>query len=216
VTRMDNQPPPPEDKTDSPAGWYADPLGSSNQRHWDGAAWTTEIRAAKGATSATGGGADSGWWAANWRYVALTAVGFLVGAVIGASGNNSDTTTSTVTDRNREVTTKTVPKIRTVTETVTAKAAPAEPATSTEPSSTSGEVQTFSGNGGKNLGNIEISSDSTLSWTNDGGVFQIFANEYEVLVNSAGHSGDTFLPTNTYSSMQTNAVGNWTIRIEPK
>ncbi len=61
-----------------------------------------------------------------------------------------------------------------------------------------------------------MSTDSTLTWTNDGGIFQIFANEFEVLVNSSAHSGDTFLPADTYSSMQTNAVGNWTITIEPK
>jgi hypothetical protein len=210
-TAMQNQPPPPDENNGSPAGWYSDPLGSSSLRYWDGAAWTTDIQAG-GTTSSPGGGKRGGWWSANWRYVAFTAAGFLVGGVIGASGNSSKTTT--VTNTSREVMTKTVPEVRTKTETVTAKAAPTEPAP--VPSSSSGEGQAFSGNGGKNLGNVEVPTDSTLSWTNDGGIMQIFANETEVLLNSTGHSGDTFLPAGTYSSMQVNAVGNWTISIEAK
>jgi hypothetical protein len=138
-----------------------------------------------------------------------------VGGAIGASGNSSDTT-ATVTNTSREVTTKTVPQVRTITQTVTAKPAPAGTPASSESSSSSGEAQAFSGNGGKNLGNIEVATDSTLTWTNDGGIFQLFANEFDVLVNSQGHSGDTFLPAGTYSSMETNAVGDWTITIEPK
>lgn len=206
---MSNQPPPPDGDVKAAVGWYPDPLGSSNLRYWDGAGWTTDIPTGDRTPS------SGGWWSRNWRYVAFTVAGFVVGGVIGASGN-SGTTTETITNTRREVTTRTVPKLRTVTDTVTDKGLPAKPAASSESSSSGGAVQTFSGNGGKNLGNIDVSADSTLTWTNDGDIIQIYANEYDVLVNSQGHSGNTFLPAGTYSSMETNAVGNWTIKIAPK
>ena len=196
------------------AGWYPDPKDPSNQRYWDGSKWG----ASPTGTPTPSSRPKRSWWKSNWRYLAVTIAGLIVGIAIGATGNDEETTTVTNTDR--IVRTKIVPKIRTVTKTVEAppdEAVAEAPAAESGSSGSSGdEVQTFSGNGGENLGNIEVPADSTLSWTNDGGIFQIFANEYEVLVNSQGHSGNTFLSAGTYSSMQTNAVGNWTITIEPE
>jgi hypothetical protein len=160
-----------------------------------------------------------GWWSANWRYVAFSVGGFVVGGVIGAAGGSQSTTTDTATQvvHKVKVVTRTIPKVRTVTETVPSESpSPSEAPPAGSGGSSGGSSQSFSGNGGKTVGNIEVPTDSTLHWTNDGGVFQIFANEYEVLVNSQGHSGSTFLAAGTYSKLQVNAVGNWTINIEAK
>jgi hypothetical protein len=73
----------------------------------------------------------------------------------------------------------------------------------------------FSGNGGKGLGTIRLSRQSVLSWTNDGPLFQIFANG-GVPVNSQAHRGTTVLDAGSYTHFQVNAVGNWTISIKAK
>jgi hypothetical protein len=78
-----------------------------------------------------------------------------------------------------------------------------------------GATRSFSGNGGKNLGSVRIPEDLTLRWTSDGGVFQIFADG-RVLVNSQGSSGTSAVAAGTYRNVVVNAVGNWTITIEPK
>lgn len=94
-------------------------------------------------------------------------------------------------------------------------AAPAPVATPEQDAPAAGEVQTFSGNGGKNLGTITVAEDSILEWTNDGDIFQIFDAEFGVPVNSQANSGDTALSAGTYRDFQVNAVGNWTITIRP-
>jgi len=79
----------------------------------------------------------------------------------------------------------------------------------------SGEGQSYSGNGGKSLGTITVEKESTLEWTNDGSVFQIFTSQ-GVPVNSQAHSGTTVLEAGTYHQFQINGDGNWTIKIVPK
>jgi hypothetical protein len=75
--------------------------------------------------------------------------------------------------------------------------------------------QSFSGNGGENLGTISVEKESTLEWTNDGALFQIITSE-DLPVNSQAHSGTTVLEPGTYQHFQINAIGNWTIKIVPK
>jgi hypothetical protein len=75
---------------------------------------------------------------------------------------------------------------------------------------------TFSGNGGKSLGNITVPNDSTLVWTDDGDVFDLNDDSYGIYVNSQGRSGTTDVPAGTYNHVTVNAVGNWTIKIVPK
>jgi hypothetical protein len=75
---------------------------------------------------------------------------------------------------------------------------------------------TFSGNGGKNLGTVDVPMDSTLTWTNDGDIFQIFSDEGGLFVNSQANSGTTDAPTGTYSGVLVNAIGNWMITIKPR
>ena len=56
--------------------------------------------------------------------------------------------------------------------------------------------------------------DSTLRWTNDGDISQIFDLEsFEWYgVNSQAHQGDSFIPAGRYV-LTVNAIGNWTITI---
>ena len=74
---------------------------------------------------------------------------------------------------------------------------------------------TFSGNGGKSLGTLHIAKESVLTWTNTGGIFQIFSDE-DVPANSQAHRGTTVLDAGTYHHFQVNAIGNWTISIKAK
>jgi len=85
-------------------------------------------------------------------------------------------------------------------------------------SSTPDGVQTFSGNGGKNLGTIKVSTDSVLEWTSEGALFQIFSSSIDAPapVNSQGGSGDTVLSKGDYDEFKVNALGNWTIKIRPR
>ncbi|HEX8065916.1 MAG TPA: hypothetical protein VF520_05270 [Thermoleophilaceae bacterium] len=84
------------------------------------------------------------------------------------------------------------------------------------PSAPNESGQSFSGNGGKNLGRVKVATDSVLRWTNDGDVFQIFDDEGGLFVNSQAHEGDTAVAAGTYTNVQINAIGNWTIQIQPR
>lgn len=82
-------------------------------------------------------------------------------------------------------------------------------------------VKRFSGSGGKTLAPFTLNEDSTLRWTNNGGIFQIFdsiddpgAENAGVPVNSQAKSGDSFLKAGEHK-FQVNAAGDWTIRITP-
>jgi hypothetical protein len=124
----------------------------------------------------------------------------LAGGVIALAG--CSTSTKTVTTTVTETQTRTETVTRTVTKRIKAKPKPLRPT-----------ALTFNGNGGKTLPPVTVHHDSTLYWTNDGGIFQIFT-ESGVPVNSQAGSGDTFLSAGTYT-MQVNAMGNWTIKIVP-
>jgi hypothetical protein len=81
--------------------------------------------------------------------------------------------------------------------------APSPPTQSNSPS--------FSGNGGKNIGTINVASDSTIRWTDDGGLFQVL----DFGINSQGQSGTSALAAGTYRNVEVNALGNWTLKIVP-
>jgi hypothetical protein len=91
----------------------------------------------------------------------------------------------------------------------------ASSASPTTSSATSAAPQEFSGNGGKNLGAVQVEQEATLEWTNDGAYFGIYTDK-SVPVNSYGHSGSTVLEAGSYSRFYVNALGNWTIKIVPK
>lgn len=160
------------------------------------------------------------WWQRRWGAITIGIVGLFVGAGIGgAAGGNTKTVTETQQASAQAATTTVQPRVvvHTHTVTVTAESHTTPPATPASPASAEGggEGQSYSGNGGKSLGTIAVEKESTLEWTNDGSVFQIYTSE-GVPVNSQAHSGTTVLEAGTYKSFQVNAVGNWTIKIVPK
>jgi hypothetical protein len=73
----------------------------------------------------------------------------------------------------------------------------------------------FRGNGGKTLPPFSVSQPSTLFWTNNGGIFQIFPSgaSGNGSVNSQAAKGWTYLPAGRYA-LQINAIGDWVIDIE--
>ena len=161
----------------------------------------------------------SPWWQRRWGAVTIGILGLLVGTGVGeAAGGN----TKTVTEQQQasaQTVTNTVttvhPRVVVHTHTVTVTAESQTTPTSTVGTESGGEGQSYNGNGGKSLGTITVDKESTLEWTNDGSVFQIYTSE-GVPVNSQAHSGTTVLEAGTYKSFQVNAVGNWTIKIVPK
>ena len=133
---------------------------------------------------------------------------FVVAITLIFSGCGS-TKTTTIDQVETHTQTITVPHI--VTRTIRATPTPAP----IQDINSGSDIQSFSGNGGKNLGAITVNGESTLEWTNDGILFQIYTNE-NVPVNSQAHSGTSVLEAGKYSRFQVNAVGSWTIKIVPK
>jgi hypothetical protein len=163
------------------------------------------------------------WWFEDyWRYLATAIAGLAVGAAAGVGvatgvpGLQSTQTvvhpprTYTVLRTRTETATGTVTNAPTSTQTATAQGG----ATATVPAS-SGSVS-YSGNGGKNLGTIAVSSSSTLHWTNDGALIEINDDSNGIAVNSEAHSGTTAVDPGTYENVYVNASGDWTITITPR
>jgi hypothetical protein len=160
------------------------------------------------------------WFEDHWRYL-VTAVAWLaVGAAAGvgvATGVPWQSTESVVNPPS----TSTVLRIRTETATdaVTngptgTQTATAQGATAAVPASP-GSVS-YSGNGGRNLGTITVSSSSTLHWTNGGALIQINDDSGGIAVNSEAHSGTTAVEPGTYKNVSVTAIGKWTITIKPE
>jgi hypothetical protein len=154
------------------------------------------------------------WLQSHWRVMAIGFTGFVVGAVAAAGGGKpANTTTIAHTIIDRQTDTVTVPgPIRIRTKVKMVPAPTATPARSSSQNS-SETGRSFSGNGSKNLGTITVNHDSTVRWTNDGDLFQVFDDNFGFGINSQGGSGESALPAGTYSNVSVNAAGNWTLRI---
>ena len=137
----------------------------------------------------------------------------MVGGVIGVASAGTDTTITRVTTHaltETQTETTTVAEVHTETETQT------ETATVREDTPVPGDSdQTFSGNGSESLGTLEVPVDSTLEWTNDGALFQIFDESFGIAVSSLAPNGSTTVAAGTYPNVLVNAVGSWTITISP-
>jgi hypothetical protein len=73
----------------------------------------------------------------------------------------------------------------------------------------------FRGNGGQSLPPFRITHPSTLFWTSDGELFQIFPKGLGGgNVNSQARAGWTYMPSARYR-LDVNAIGNWTIKVVP-
>ena len=165
------------------------------------------------------------WWQRRWGAVMIGLAGLLVGAGLGASGGTktktithqaaAQTVTQTVQGPARTRTVVHVRKVPGPTKTVTA-AAPSAPAPSSSGSSGSSGALSWSGNGIKNIGTINVPVDSIIKWTNDGEDFTIYDDENTVEVSSQASSGQSDLAAGTYHGFEVAAIGNWTIDIVPK
>jgi hypothetical protein len=137
-----------------------------------------------------------------------------------AAGGGSAGTTKTVTVGSKQASApaemKTVTNTVTVDHTKTVKAAAPKPAPTPQPVASSGPsgAQTFTGNGGRKLKPFKIAAPANLRWTNDGDIFQVFDIDNGVTINSQAHKGESYLESGTYT-LDVNAIGTWTIRIEP-
>ena len=161
------------------------------------------------------------WWFEDyWRYLATAVAALAVGVAAGvgvATGVPWESTesvvnppsTTTVLRTRTETATGTVTNAGTSTQTATAQGG----ATATVPPS--GSVS-YSGDQGKNLGTITVSSSSTLHWTNDGALIQINDDGHGIAVDSDAHSGTTAVEPGTYKNVNVNASGDWTITIQPR
>jgi cytoskeletal protein RodZ len=161
------------------------------------------------------------WLKTHWKATLAGIAAFFIGGAVGVSGAQDEARTKTVTDtqvvhRTRtEVKVKRVPKVvyrtRYRTKTVTAPAA-----TDTASATPAADVPSrqYSGNGGKTLGDLDFPRGTTMTWTNDGAIFQVLDDGSDVVpVNSQAHSGSTVLNGGSYPNFQVNAVGNWTITL---
>jgi hypothetical protein len=135
--------------------------------------------------------------------VAVTAL-----SVVGCGSTKYVTTTKTETS----TATQTVVRTR--------KISSLPPITTTDTSTATvthlpASTNSFSGNGGENIGTFHVSTESTVRWTCSGEIFQIldFTESFEI--NSEGHSGTSQLAPGTYHNVQVNADGNWTMQIVP-
>ena len=175
------------------------------------------------------------WYRRGW-VIALGAL--LVGVGIGGAVGSSKTAprAATVTAPAHTIIntvtrpTKTVVHVRKVPGPTTTVSGPTTTVTQTVQTTTSAPTTTsgggggtgssgalsWSGNGIKKIGTINVPVDSVIKWTNDGGMFSIYDDENAVEVSSQAASGQSDLAAGTYHGFQVNAIGNWTIDIVPK
>ncbi len=160
------------------------------------------------------------WFEDNWRYLVTAVAGLAVGAAVAigvATGVPFESTESVVNSPS----TSTIRRVKTETATVTTnvgtstQTATAQGAATAEVPASSGSVS-YSGNGGEDLGTINVSSSSTLHWTNDGAVIEIKDDSSGIAVDSEDSNGTTAVEPGTYKNVFVNATGNWTITIEPQ
>ena len=77
-----------------------------------------------------------------------------------------------------------------------------------------GPVRHYSGSGAASLGNLSLARDSTLSWTNDGYVFQVNSSA-GMPVNSEAHSGTAMVGRGKLEHLSVTAIGSWKMRFTP-
>jgi hypothetical protein len=155
------------------------------------------------------------WFEDHWRSLVTAVAGLAVGAAAGVGVATEvpglqSTKSSTVLRTRTETAAGTVTNARTSTQTATAQGG----ATAAVPASP-GSVS-YSGNGKKSLGTITVSSSSTLHWTNDGALIQIYDDGDWIPVNSEAESGTTAVEPGTYKNVYVNATGDWSITIKPR
>ena len=79
----------------------------------------------------------------------------------------------------------------------------------------------YSGKDSKILGTVEVAQDSVLSWTTTGenGIqsFAVMDKDFRINVSVQGKpSGQSLVKPGTYQDVTVNAVGDWTMSIDPR
>jgi hypothetical protein len=92
---------------------------------------------------------------------------------------------------------------------------------SSEPSPSSDVRGQYSGKDSKILGTVEVAQNSVLSWTTTGenGIqsFAVMDKEFRINVSVQGKpSGQSLVKPGTYQDVTVNAVGDWTMSIDPR
>ena len=125
-------------------------------------------------------------------------------------------TDTTTTDAGKTSTTGKAGKSKdkaSTTDTTTTSTTPKPPPLSQTPA----RVLRYAGVGVLELGTVRIPKDSTITWTNDGQLFQIIPASVKVQspVNSMAHSGTAQIKKGAYHGFLINAVGHWKVTITP-
>jgi hypothetical protein len=214
-------------------GWYPDPEANDSVRYWDGAEWTTHRAPRDGGVASSTVGQKGGpvadevagspdstrlkpWLRRSWPWLAAGLAGLFVGVGIGVAGHpatKTSTEMSTVTDTVTDTQTETIDKVKTVHDKAPAPAIAAPSGTS------SGSGDSYSGSGEKNIGTLDVATDSVLKWRAAGGYFAINndVNDSDTIdVMSQASSGETTVAAGTYHKVDVLAVGDWSFTLVPK
>ncbi len=120
---------------------------------------------------------------------------------------NSQVWVTFLTQTGSHVSTTAAPPAKTVT------------ATTTAPAPTRVSSSSFSGNGTKSLGTINVPTASTIEWTCSGcsafGVSNNPSDSGAIIIDSNAASGSSAVDAGTYHDVQVIPDGNWTIKIVP-
>jgi hypothetical protein len=160
------------------------------------------------------------WWRSRTAAAAVVAAiaGAGAGAVVGVTAGRK-TTTTTVVSNNTVATTVTETQTETQVVRKPARTVTVNPASSAGPS---GGGRTYSGNGDKNFGTIDVPVDSTLKWTcqcdpTNGFYLSSDINDQgnDISIQQNGSSGESAVSAGTYRNVHSIGNGTFTFRIVP-
>lgn len=80
---------------------------------------------------------------------------------------------------------------------------------------------TFSGNGERNLGTINLPRESIVHWTNRlepglGGYLDIEDRDYRISIHSSASHGESVVHAGRYVDVDVDGSGDWTLRFVPR
>lgn len=172
-------------------------------------------------------GGDGRRWK-TWQMPVVALVALLVGVGIGSSGSDQDDAESDLTVEDTSTTTEeetaTTEEATTTTEPLTTTEAPTTTTTSTTeppppPPAEDVEVVSYSGSGTQSMRPFDVPDGWEIQWDFTGDILQIYLNDESgeftaIPANQQGSgSGSSYQARGGTYSIETNAMGDWTIRI---
>lgn len=176
----------------------------------------------------TGEGKSDGRRWKTWQMAVAVLVAFLLGIGIGAAGGETDDDGDTdvavenTTTTTAESTTTTADETTTTTEaTTTTTEAPTTTTTTTTPPPPPQDVEviSYSGSGSQAMRPFTVPDGWEVQWDFTGDILQIYLNDEsgefsDIVANQQGSgSGASYQGRGGTYSVETNAIGDWTIRI---